>query len=192
MELLYIHFQSPIQSVWVKSFSEYQHFDEGFRFVLILKTSEMIIILTGTGSPYCISISGVPFSHFWEVVGEAAEMMMMWSSFFYHQLTSFSAHRKCNYCISISGVPFSHFWEVVGEAVEMMMWRQARNLLERDLSLFSMTNIHPCQKCWFILTFRIIRQRKVLTSLKEFIHSKDKWIYVEMLSLGSKKLFYEH
>ena len=70
-------------------------------------------------------------------------------------LTSFCANRKWNYCISISGVPFSHFWEVVGEAVEMMMmWRQARNLLERDLSLFSVTNIHPCQKWRFILTLK--------------------------------------
>ena len=70
-------------------------------------------------------------------------------------LTSFCANRKWNYCISISWVPFSHFWEVVGEAVEMMMmWRQARNLLERDLSLFSVTNIHPCQKWRFILTLK--------------------------------------
>ena len=69
----------PFSQFKSKAFQKYQHFDEWFRFTLILKTSEIIITIpTKTGSPNCISIFRVPFSHFWEVVGEAVEMMMMW------------------------------------------------------------------------------------------------------------------
>ena len=49
---------------------------------LVLALNYIMCILTSFCANrkwnYCISISGVPFSHFWEVVGEAVEMMMMW------------------------------------------------------------------------------------------------------------------